>query len=1145
VSTLPRSSYAFLNASIPSNMTSIRAYHDQPSLLDNASRQQDPPPMEEDDTELPPNVYELSDTERVQLKAVWDNGMSESNPLSESVEIVRQKYEMTDPLYDHYWRLAAGSLTPVLHANAKARRKLRTIEHTKEKLGEPSLVPKKTGGTSSHGTLMREAIRISKYMRAVQVKELTADQTDLKYAPDRDARLRKIAQLDKDYGSLRKNLGRELAFLEYPRKQGMGSSASTKNETRVSGLRDVTVTDMSPRKKVRDSHDFSGMLENLSQSQKTGSRPSANTTKQDLGYFRRLENTISRPQKKARDGEDYSALLENLSQSQRTASSSLTKNVNQESEPNKRLQHSQEEYFEAFQPLEGRRDVKKEHPEEDPDDKEIRQQVEGLMRDMETYRPVVESPDMIDAEYNFGDVSKSSFNANAGQKWHGAHPESQVTSDYHRTKILRIRNHAKEPALESEQQDKYEPSQTEALDHVEEPEQQETPELSARGAKRARWRETNKLLSGEEERNTWFEMESTRKTIGKEMKALNEDKQLALDAVQKAERKKRLRELSQQRIKLQKKKDELIEMLRAEEEAQLLSKKAREEAPLLAQQARRDKEASVELSDVLDVALEKALKGNGPVNDQKPPLRRVPSTGATAGAHRIKLTSTETDTSYEPMSLGRQPTQEAQDQFQDGITMSAPEQPSRPSSDLYLSVPASGEIPIDSTLTLALNTDTRTLQSQIRAMKSRLSASYPRIDRLPYDIAESENKQTLQTWLKVLAGRYQSRNDVQGTAQTDPQVKAVLDQMVRDHDLSNDAAKRVAEKWSEIFERRSKKASGIEDLLDNKEFEVAGLGFLRANEEVEPVDEVVAADSAERVEKREAVEGDDSTPISTKIAESSTTDISLGETEAARETSEQSISQDASFAADDSKATESTSLDEHEFVVEDANESIDQDKTDNSVTKDNTPKTIPIIAPSKPTNSKLTSLTRRLYSTSSRPPLPTSLPHLTSSGSAHMVSVSAKAHTTRTAIAVGTVSFSNPTPLSLIQSNSLKKGDVLSVSRIAGIMAAKKCPDLIPLCHPIALTHVGVELKTFSSTPTDSNDLGFGGVNIEAKVQCTGQTGVEMEALTSVMGTALSVVDMCKAVDKGMVVGDVRVVLKEGGRSGVWREEGWRSWQEE
>ncbi|KAF2026247.1 molybdenum cofactor biosynthesis enzyme, partial [Setomelanomma holmii] len=169
-----------------------------------------------------------------------------------------------------------------------------------------------------------------------------------------------------------------------------------------------------------------------------------------------------------------------------------------------------------------------------------------------------------------------------------------------------------------------------------------------------------------------------------------------------------------------------------------------------------------------------------------------------------------------------------------------------------------------------------------------------------------------------------------------------------------------------------------------------------------------------------------------------------------------------------------------------------------------------------------------------------SLPHLTPSGSAHMVSVSAKPHTVRTAIAVGTVYFSNPTPLTLIKSNSLKKGDVLGVSRIAGIMAAKKCPDLIPLCHPIALTHVGVELRVFSpdfsnTSNKDKNDLGHGGVMIEAKVACTGPTGVEMEALTSVMGAALSVVDMCKAVDKFQRVQDVRVVLKEGGKSGLWR----------
>jgi molybdenum cofactor biosynthesis protein MoaC len=165
---------------------------------------------------------------------------------------------------------------------------------------------------------------------------------------------------------------------------------------------------------------------------------------------------------------------------------------------------------------------------------------------------------------------------------------------------------------------------------------------------------------------------------------------------------------------------------------------------------------------------------------------------------------------------------------------------------------------------------------------------------------------------------------------------------------------------------------------------------------------------------------------------------------------------------------------------------------------------------------------------------PNALPHLTPSGTAHMVSVSSKPDTLRTAVAVGRVLFSNSQPLSLIRSNSLKKGDVLSVARIAGIMAAKKCPDLIPLCHPIAISHVGVVLNLID----DSKD-GYGGVEVQAKVACTGPTGVEMEAFTSVMGAALTVVDMCKAVDKGMHIQDVRVVLKEGGRSGTWREEGW------
>ncbi|KAH7128416.1 molybdenum cofactor biosynthesis protein MoaC, partial [Dendryphion nanum] len=166
--------------------------------------------------------------------------------------------------------------------------------------------------------------------------------------------------------------------------------------------------------------------------------------------------------------------------------------------------------------------------------------------------------------------------------------------------------------------------------------------------------------------------------------------------------------------------------------------------------------------------------------------------------------------------------------------------------------------------------------------------------------------------------------------------------------------------------------------------------------------------------------------------------------------------------------------------------------------------------------------------------------HLTPTGTAHMVSVSLKPSTLRTAIAVGYIHFSNPTPLSLIRSNSLKKGDVLSVARIAGIMAAKATPTLVPLCHPIALEHVGVELRILDGGEGGDGEgsakvgEGFGGVSVEAKVQCTGPTGVEMEALAAVVGAGLTVVDMCKAVDRGMRMEGVRVVLKEGGRSGTW-----------
>jgi len=168
-----------------------------------------------------------------------------------------------------------------------------------------------------------------------------------------------------------------------------------------------------------------------------------------------------------------------------------------------------------------------------------------------------------------------------------------------------------------------------------------------------------------------------------------------------------------------------------------------------------------------------------------------------------------------------------------------------------------------------------------------------------------------------------------------------------------------------------------------------------------------------------------------------------------------------------------------------------------------------------------------------------------------MVPVTHKLPTHRTAIARGTVHFSNPTPYTLIRSNMLKKGDVLGVARVAGIMAAKKTGEMVPLCHPIALTavEVGAELVAPATAGSEVEEGGlaggegetgfaFGGVEIEAKVECEGKTGVEMEALTAVMGSALTVFDMCKAVDRGMMIKGVRVVLKEGGRSGTWTEEG-------
>ncbi|KAK7742118.1 hypothetical protein SLS53_004704 [Cytospora paraplurivora] len=169
---------------------------------------------------------------------------------------------------------------------------------------------------------------------------------------------------------------------------------------------------------------------------------------------------------------------------------------------------------------------------------------------------------------------------------------------------------------------------------------------------------------------------------------------------------------------------------------------------------------------------------------------------------------------------------------------------------------------------------------------------------------------------------------------------------------------------------------------------------------------------------------------------------------------------------------------------------------------------------------------------------PPRLTHLSPTGAAHMVSIAHKQPTSRTARAACTVHFSNAVALQLIRENGHKKGDVLGVARIAGIMAAKRTPDIIPLCHPIMLSHVSVDLEPRG----DDDDAGVGGeapgwvVEVSATVTCDGKTGVEMEALTAASAAALTVYDMCKAVDKGMRIEGLRVVLKEGGKSGKWVE---------
>ena len=154
------------------------------------------------------------------------------------------------------------------------------------------------------------------------------------------------------------------------------------------------------------------------------------------------------------------------------------------------------------------------------------------------------------------------------------------------------------------------------------------------------------------------------------------------------------------------------------------------------------------------------------------------------------------------------------------------------------------------------------------------------------------------------------------------------------------------------------------------------------------------------------------------------------------------------------------------------------------------------------------------------------LTHFDAKGNAVMVDVSAKAATVREAVAKGSV-YMEAATLKLIKSRKVKKGDVLAVAQLAGIQAAKRTPDMIPLCHPVALSSVKVDLAC---------DIKAKAVRITATCKVTGQTGVEMEALTAVSAAALTVYDMCKAADRGMRISDIRLAKKSGGKSGVFEQ---------
>lgn len=153
------------------------------------------------------------------------------------------------------------------------------------------------------------------------------------------------------------------------------------------------------------------------------------------------------------------------------------------------------------------------------------------------------------------------------------------------------------------------------------------------------------------------------------------------------------------------------------------------------------------------------------------------------------------------------------------------------------------------------------------------------------------------------------------------------------------------------------------------------------------------------------------------------------------------------------------------------------------------------------------------------------LTHVDAEGKARMVDVSQKPPTSREAVAKGSILMKAAT-IRIILEKAMPKGDVIAVARVAGIMAAKKTSELIPMCHSLNLTHVNINIRV---------DAENNRIDVESAVKCTGQTGVEMEALTAVSASLLTIYDMCKAVDKGMTISDIMLIEKRGGKSGEFR----------